>query len=307
MSISTKDKDMDLAHYDLNDLYNLFHLSEEDRKLSAEEQLKLAKKLMVQTHPDKSRLPDKYFQFFQSAYKKISTILTTKNALVEPRRQVIEEAKETNQTLDVYFDQHPELLDPSVLNKWLNEKFEQHIHLDKPKGHGDWLASDEGVLPISPKIANQEDLNRQFDKLREERSHQLVVCEVQAWNDGGSLDADYLGNPDDVYEQGYGSSQGKYFDVREAYGQSIIPVFNDQQNERWMGENAREAKTILMKQRKQDDNYIPMSKEQAEQILFEQNQKEVEKERERKWYQTTQTENLKKQTQLFQGELLYLK
>ena len=62
--------DLNLENYNLPDILNLFKLPYE----FSEEQLKIAKKIVYQTHPDKSGLPKEYFLFFVKAYKTIYQI-----------------------------------------------------------------------------------------------------------------------------------------------------------------------------------------------------------------------------------------
>ena len=62
--------DLNIENYDLTDLLNLFKLDFEFN----EEDLRIVKKTVMQTHPDKSRLYRKYFLFFTSAYKIIFSI-----------------------------------------------------------------------------------------------------------------------------------------------------------------------------------------------------------------------------------------
>ena len=59
------DLDLNIHNYDLNDLLNLFKLPYH----FTEEHLRDAKKTVLKTHPDKSRLDRKYFLFFSKAYK----------------------------------------------------------------------------------------------------------------------------------------------------------------------------------------------------------------------------------------------
>ena len=56
---SFKNLDLDINNYDLNDILNLFKLEID----FDENDLKQAKKIVLQTHPDKSRLPSNYFIF----------------------------------------------------------------------------------------------------------------------------------------------------------------------------------------------------------------------------------------------------
>ena len=51
------DLDLDLNNYELDDILNLFKL---DYNFD-EAALKQAKKIVLQTHPDKSKLPKEYF------------------------------------------------------------------------------------------------------------------------------------------------------------------------------------------------------------------------------------------------------
>ena len=62
--------DLNINNYSLNDLLNLFHLPYNFTR----EQLRQAKKIVLKTHPDKSKLPKEYFLFFSKAYKMIYSI-----------------------------------------------------------------------------------------------------------------------------------------------------------------------------------------------------------------------------------------
>ena len=63
--------DLNLANYDLPDLLNLFKL---DYDFDADD-LKRAKKTVLQTHPDKAPdLPKDYFLFFSEAYKMLYAV-----------------------------------------------------------------------------------------------------------------------------------------------------------------------------------------------------------------------------------------
>ena len=54
------DLDLNINNYSLEELLNLFHLDYN----FGENELKMAKKMALKTHPDKSGLSMKYFIFF---------------------------------------------------------------------------------------------------------------------------------------------------------------------------------------------------------------------------------------------------
>ena len=64
------DFDLDINNYSLQDILNLFKMSDNFN----EEEIKNAKKVVLQTHPDKSRLPKEYFLFYQQAYKMLLSV-----------------------------------------------------------------------------------------------------------------------------------------------------------------------------------------------------------------------------------------
>ena len=67
--------DLEIDNYSLEDLLRLFKLNIDFNK----NDLKRAKSIVLNTHPDKSRLPNEYFFFFSKAYKIIYNIYMFKN------------------------------------------------------------------------------------------------------------------------------------------------------------------------------------------------------------------------------------
>lgn len=73
---SLKALDLDLDHYSLDDLYNLFNIT---HGTLDEYALKSAKQIVHKMHPDKSHLDPKYFRFFLNAYKRVLGIYEFQN------------------------------------------------------------------------------------------------------------------------------------------------------------------------------------------------------------------------------------
>ena len=66
---------LNIEDYELNDILRLFKVNYN----FGEDELKRAKKMVLQSHPDKSKLDKKYFIFFSKAYKQLYYIYTFKN------------------------------------------------------------------------------------------------------------------------------------------------------------------------------------------------------------------------------------
>lgn len=65
MSTALETIDLEINNYELADILNLFKLP----VMFDEKHLKQAKMIVLQMHPDKSKLPKDYFLFFTKAYK----------------------------------------------------------------------------------------------------------------------------------------------------------------------------------------------------------------------------------------------
>ena len=70
--------DLNIDNYNLKDILKLFSISEE----FTEKDMKEAKKIVLQIHPDKSKLDAKYFYFFSKAYKIIYGKLQNKKSTI---------------------------------------------------------------------------------------------------------------------------------------------------------------------------------------------------------------------------------
>ena len=70
--------DLDIENYSRNDLFNLFGVK--NMNLS-EDTMKECKKIVLKTHPDKSRLDEKYYIFFANAYNKLKGIYEFQNKI----------------------------------------------------------------------------------------------------------------------------------------------------------------------------------------------------------------------------------
>ena len=71
--------DLDINNYNLRDILKLFKIPED----FDENDLKIAKQIVLKMHPDKSRLDSKYFLFYSQAYKVLYSIHIFKNNSVK--------------------------------------------------------------------------------------------------------------------------------------------------------------------------------------------------------------------------------
>jgi hypothetical protein len=138
--------DLNIDTYSREELFKLFGIKNMNL---TEDIMKECKKIVLKTHPDKSRLDEKYFIFFGKAYKKIQGIYEFQNKTNSKKVTDNNEYFDSNNTaiLDKVFDSKKDLKDPKNFNSWFNEQFDKH-KLEDPNetGYGNWLKSDEDIV-----------------------------------------------------------------------------------------------------------------------------------------------------------------
>mgnify|MGYP006087076137 FL=1 len=210
--------DLNIHNYDLNDLIALFKLPFHFK----EEHLKDAKKIVLMTHPDKSRLDKEYFLFFSQAYKYLLKI-----------HQLRQSSTTTNTDYDkdeLWSKEHSVLIDGKIktmsqedYTDWFNSTFEKMRLKDDSEetGYGDWLKSDDDL--VDETVTSTNEMNEYIQNKKKQLRALVVHNDFQDMNtsNGGQFDLvrEIPGN--------YGSSMFdklQFEDVRKAHCESVIPV-----------------------------------------------------------------------------------
>ena len=224
--------DLNIDNYSRNELYKLFGLSASITL--SEDLMKECKKLVLKTHPDKSRLDNKYFIFFSTAYKKLLTIYEFQNKMNSKKTATINsEYFDSNnvEVLDKMFTMNDQLKEPKNFNSWFNEQFDKH-RLEDPveKGYGNWLKSDEDIDYTSTNITKDK-MASEFEKRKKE------VKTITTYNGvGDSFSSTFGGSSLMAYDNNFTSgtlfkSDGiGYTDLKQAYVESVIPVTEEDYN-----------------------------------------------------------------------------
>ena len=128
--------DLNLENYSCHELFNLFGI--QGRQLD-DQLMKSVKKIVLKTHPDKSKLHSDYYIFFSKAYNRLFSLYKSQNIAdknmnnVNTNYSTIDEREKTK-LLDNFFDKNKNFKNNNHFNKWFNDKFEKH-HI-KEEEHG---------------------------------------------------------------------------------------------------------------------------------------------------------------------------
>jgi len=295
--------DLNIENYSREELYKLFGF-----KTSAflnEENMKEAKKIVLKTHPDKSRLDNKYFVFFGKAYNKLKEIYEFQNKTNKKTNDNNEYYDSQNsEVLDKMFDIKKDLKDPKNFNDWFNQQFEKH-RLEDPveHGYGNWLKSDDDII-FTPQNINKDSMGREMDKRKKEiqalTPYKGVGDSFLSSSVGGSSLIEYNSNftSGSLFTGGGGMG---YTDLRQAYVESVIPVTEDDFNK------VQKFKSVDEYKRHRDSAQVqPLSKEEGLRQLYQQDKDKNEESAALAFYYAEQVEKAKQNNDNFWSGLKQL-
>ena len=289
-SSSYNQLDLNIDNYSRVELYKLFGL--QVSITLTEDLMKECKKLVLKTHPDKSRIDEKYFIFFSQAYKKLLGIYQFQNKTNTKKTTDTNEYYDANngEILDNLFDSNKKLKDPKNFNQWFNQQFEKH-RLEDPveTGYGSWLKSDDDIV-FTPTGVTKDKMAAEMEKRKKQVQTMTAytgVNELTAHSLGGSSLMAYDSN---FTSGSLFSNEGMgYTDLRQAYVESVIPVTEEDYRK------ARKFNSMDEYKRHRDSaDIVPLSKEEAMRKLYNQDKQKDEESAALAFYYAQQAEKVKK-------------
>jgi hypothetical protein len=206
--------DLDLNNYDLVDILKLFNLQYNFTK----DDLKKAKKIVLMTHPDKSKLDKSVFLFYTSAYKIIYKLYEFRYKSQQSTEYTVEKNRENESILNKLNLKHGK-----EFNKWFNEMFEKERLKNEftDGGYGDWISSNED---IDTRKTTKENMNLAFETKKKEISSLVVrqgISELKSNNFSDLTNDRPQSYSSDVF------SKFCYEDLKVAHTETVVPVTND--------------------------------------------------------------------------------
>lgn len=211
--------DLNIDNYDLRDLIALFQIPFH----FTETHLKEAKKTVLKTHPDKSRLDKKFFLFFSKAYKYLLKIFQLRKGsnITNTEYDNQDTWEEENKIL---INNKISNLSQSEYNKWFNDAFNNMKVKDEDEetGYGDWLKSEDGYIGKEAKSVSE--MNEMINNKKRDLRGLVVYNE---FND--TIQGNHFNLLRDQPEN-YGSSlfdKLQFEDVKKAHTESVVPVTHE--------------------------------------------------------------------------------
>ena len=291
--------DLNIDNYSLEDIFHLFKITVD----FTERDLKKIKLIVLNTHPDKSSLPNEYFFFFSKAYKIIYNIYLFKNKQGNKQPVDYENVDFLNKTensvlLDEYLSKN-NLKNTQEFNVWFNKNFDKYKN-EKEVGYGEWLKSDENI--VSTENIKKTEMN---DFLKEQKRKSQALIKIDKIEEFSFQNSSYYDlNEHEKNSFTDRSSSLQFNDLKQAHIETLIPVVEDDYFLMKKYNNVNEMKSF---RDSQDVSYKPMSKEES--LTY---WKTLEKQNEDKcvktaFYYAQQTEEILKKEEQFWSSIKNIK
>jgi len=253
---------LNIHMYKLNELLDLFGLTYD----ITIEDLKRAKKVVLMTHPDKSKLGPEYFLFYKKAFDIIVVFYENQNKQNKPVPKEDVKYNATGQPSKYIINTIGEM-SAGDFQRRFNELFEENMAHKPDPSRNEWFTKDEAAFR-APENVNSKNMGQVFDRFKQETSGAVLSKYKGVENLGGSSGSGFYDDDDtdDKYVTCDPFSKLKFDDLRKVHKEQTIFAVSERDIEKVpVYSSVDHYNRERSKQMAQ-----PLEKEDAERMLSEQ-------------------------------------
>jgi hypothetical protein len=251
--------------YSLKDLLALFHT---DYNINLED-LKRAKKQVLMTHPDKSKLPAEYFLFYKKAFDIVVNFYNNQNKqtqkpTAENTTYVPAAISDTNKTTTKQIKTAINNMNTREFQDKFNTIFENNMVKKTNISRNEWFSKDEPVFENKHDV-NANNMGQIFDKIKEKQSGLVRYTGVNnlVVNSGSGSNFYEEDEDDDTYVTSDPFSKLKFDDLRKVHkNETVLAV-----SERDFNKVKQYSSVDHFMRERGNQSLTPLEKPEAEKML----------------------------------------
>lgn len=254
--------DLDINNYELDDILKLFKVSHD----LSHDDMKRAKKIVLMSHPDKSRMSPDIFLFYTKAYKILYYLYQFRhnqsNNDTKYNPNIEEIKKNENQEKEIQ-----SFSKSAMFNKKFNKIFEDNRMKDDDvdNGYKEWLSGNENLNTYSAKTISQ--MNSAIEEKKREARNLVVHSDFEPLESSSNYD---LTRNRPTYYSSDIFSKLPYEDLKRAHVETVVPVSNDDLK------NRRQYNSVVeLKNSRNMQNTNPMNNTEVSDFLKQQQEKSM--------------------------------
>ena len=257
---------LDIHMYSLQDVLDLF-----DLKYSITlEDMKRAKKKVLMTHPDKSKLEPKYFLFYKKAFDivvKFYENQNKQNAIIPSEKQNYEVGHHHhNKETTLQVSKNIQAMNKEKFNEKFNELFDKNM-VNKPNIERNQWFTDETPIYETNETVNSQNMGQIIDKMRDDQSGLVKYRGVENLMNNDFGNSIYDDENNDTYVTSDPFSKLKFDDLRKVHkDQTVFGV-----SEKDIHKVQQYTSVDHMMRERGKQSLTPLEKQESERILAQQN------------------------------------
>jgi len=264
---STNGYNLDIHMYSFEELLGLFDLS---YTISLED-MKRAKKKVLMTHPDKSKLESKYFLFYKKAFDIVVKFYENQNKQnqeITNQQQVYTAGQQHNdkQTTRA-LNKNINSMDKEKFNNTFNQLFDKNMVNKINTDKNNWFTN-EDILYKNDEKVNSQNMGQMFDKIKDTQQGLVQYKGVEnLFMNSNSGDSIYDDDNNDNYATCDPFSKLKFDDLRKVHkDQTVFGV-----SEKDIHKVKQYTSVDHMMRERGKQSLTPLEKQESERILAQQN------------------------------------
>ena len=260
---------LNINTYNLDEILELFHLS---YNISVND-LKRAKKVVLMTHPDKSKLGPEYFLFYKKAFDVVVQFYVNQhkqNQIVPTEEQKYEpiNASNINKSAVRKVTSVINEMSPSEFNSKFNQLFDANMSSKPNAERNSWFTKDEPSYNVDGDV-NKQNMGVMFDIMKHQQNSTVLSryrgVENLTSGSGSNL---YDEEDNDEYVQCDPFSKLKFDDLRKVHkDQTVLAVSEKDINNVQLYSSIDQYNRVRGQQ-----TLTPLEKSEAERLLSTQEQ-----------------------------------
>jgi len=256
--MSGSQHNLEISKYSFDEVLELFDV---DYNMNGDD-MKRAKKKVLMSHPDKSRLDPKYFLFYKKAYELVVNYYNEK-IKHEDRSERKSTAYTPLENQDVGQEQVTGIIGKmkkKEFNAKFNDLFETNMSVKPDTSRNDWFRNGDAQYSNISNVT-KDSMGKAFDQIKQHQGSLVRHTGVQMLNSVGGTNL--YGDSDDVYATSDPFSKLQYDDLRKVHkDQTILNVSESDYD------NMKKYKsTDHLAQERGSQDTAPLSSQESEGIL----------------------------------------
>lgn len=270
--MSLQEHNLNIHMYSLDELLGLFDLTY-DITLN---DLKRAKKTVLMTHPDKSKLDSKYFLFYKQAFdvvvrfydnqNKQSQAATPQNTVYHTNNLFNTNDSQTNKKISSVIND----MSKHDFNNRFNDLFEKNMMKKVDDSKNEWFRNQDSIYSSDVQV-NSSNMGQVFNNIKDKQSGLIKYKGVENIISNKSSNSSYHDDDyddDDSYVTSDPFSKLKFDDLRKVHkDETVFSV-----SERDFDKVTKYASVDHFMRARSNQSTTPLSKPEAEQLLAQQEQ-----------------------------------